>query len=132
MDNRREFFAKILASSLGAVALLKGRPVFAKKLGLSLDKVPSLAKAGGFAVVKLAGKDLLLIRDSESSVRALSSKCTHQHCDVTYKPEVKKIQCKCHGSSFDLTGKVLGGPATVPLPSYGATLSDGKIILTVD
>ncbi len=132
MENRRQFFSKLIGAAFGGYALLKSRAAFAKKLGLGLDKVPSLNKVGGFAVVKLAGKDLILIRDGETSVRALSSICTHQHCIVTYNSSAKKIQCKCHGSSFDLTGKVLHGPATAPLPTYGATLSDGKIILTVE
>lgn len=132
MNDRRQFFSKVFGLFLGAFAVFKSRPAFAKKLGLALEKVPSLGKVGGSSTVKLAGKELLLIRDGETSVRALDARCTHQHCDVYYNAAAKKIQCKCHGSAFDLTGKVLGGPATVVLPRYDAQLLDGKIILTVD
>ena len=132
MKNRRQFFVSIFGVLAGAFALLKSRPAFAKKLGVGLEKIPSLQKVGGSATVKLAGKELLLIRDAETSIRALSARCTHQKCEVHYNSGAKKIQCKCHGSSFDLTGKVLHGPATVSLPRYEASLSDGRIILTVD
>jgi Rieske Fe-S protein len=132
MDDRRQFLAKLLGGAAAAALILKSRPVLAKKLGLSLDKVEALKKVGGSATVKLDGKELLLIRDTETTVRALSSKCTHQNCLVSYNPSAKKVECKCHGSAFDVTGKVLKGPATTALPCYLASLSDGRIILTVE
>jgi Rieske Fe-S protein len=132
MDDRRQFFSKILGGIVAAVAVLKSGVASARKLGVSLKKVPSLAEIGGSATVKIEGKELLLVRDAKSSVRALSAKCTHRNCNVTYNAKSKKIECKCHGSYFDLTGKVLAGPAPAALKCYGASLSDDKIVLTVD
>ena len=43
----------------------------------------------------------------------LSSECTHQSCPVDWRET--RFSCPCHGSAFDLEGKVLNGPATKPL-----------------
>jgi Rieske Fe-S protein len=132
MEDRRQFLAKLLGGAAAAALILKSKPVLAKKLGLSLDKVEALKKVGGSATVKLDGKEMIIIRDSDTTVRALAAKCTHQACPVSYNPSAKKVECKCHGSNFDVSGKVLKGPATVALQSYPASLSDGRIILTVE
>jgi cytochrome b6-f complex iron-sulfur subunit len=46
-------------------------------------------------------------------VAALSLVCTHLGCIVAESPE--GFKCPCHGSRFDSTGNVLGGPAPRPL-----------------
>lgn len=132
MDSRRHFLGKLFGGFAVFVAVFKSKTAAAGKVALGLDKVPSLSKVGGSATVKLKGKELLLIRDTETSVRVLSGRCTHQNCMVAYNAGSKKIDCKCHGSSFDLSGKVLKGPASVNLPNFPASLSEGRIILTVD
>ena len=132
MNDRRQFLLKAVGLLGAAAAVLKSKAAAARKLGLSLTKVPSLSKVGGSATITLEGKSLLLVRDKESSVKVLSGNCTHQECPVSYNAGDKKIECSCHGSAFDLTGKVLKGPATKNLKSYPAALSDGKIVLTVE
>lgn len=132
MDNRREFFLKILGVLISGAALLKGKAANAKKLGVLLDKLPSLSKVDGFAAVKLNDLDILLIRETEKSVKAVSSKCTHRNCDLSYNSTSKKIECKCHGAAFSTDGKVLQGPAKSDLKNYQAVLENEKIILTVE
>ena len=132
MENRRTFIKKIVGIlGFGVIALKSGVAV-AKKLALPLDKVAALKKVGGSARVKLAGKEVLLIRDSSNSVKGFSPKCTHQNCYVSYNKKTARIDCSCHGSSFDVSGKVLGGPAPKDLKKYEASLSDGRIIIEVD
>ncbi len=132
MDNRRGFMKKIVgALGLGIVALKSG-VAFAKKLALPLDKVAALKQVGGSVVVKLSGKEVLLIRDTEKTVRALNPKCTHRECLVGYNKKTGKVDCSCHGSAFDLNGKVLVGPAVKNLKTYAASLADGQIVVTVD
>ena len=132
MENRRQFFKTLFGAISAAVVVLKGGSAFAKKLGLKIEKVTSLSKVGGSATVKLAGEEILLIRSSASEVRGVSPKCTHQKCALKYNPKTANLDCKCHGSSFDLTGKVLKGPATKKLKTYATTLKDGRIVITVD
>jgi cytochrome b6-f complex iron-sulfur subunit len=130
MVSRRGFSRRLLAV-LGLV-LLPVRSAWAKKSAIPLDKAPKLKKIGGWMVVKIKDDSILLIRDSEKSVRALSSVCTHKGCQVDYSPKKKRVECGCHGSVFDLYGKVLGGPAPKPLRNYPAELSGGRVIITVD
>jgi Rieske Fe-S protein len=132
MENRRTFMKMLFGVFGFGLAALKGGVAFAKKLGLQIDKVPSLGKVGGSAKVKLAGKEVLLIRTAASEVRGLCPKCTHQSCDVRYNPKTSKLDCTCHGSSFDLNGKVLKGPAAKDLKTYATSLKDGRIIISVD
>jgi nitrite reductase/ring-hydroxylating ferredoxin subunit len=132
MENRRAFFKKVLGViGFGAVALKSGA-AFAKKMAIRLDKVPSLTTAGGSATIKLGGQEILLIRHSASELRAVSSLCTHQRCGVKYNPKTAKLNCACHGSVFDLSGKVLTGPATKNLTSFPASLDGERIIITVE
>jgi cytochrome b6-f complex iron-sulfur subunit len=44
---------------------------------------------------------------------ALAAICTHLGC--TPRLEENQLACPCHGSRFDLGGKVLAGPAKRPL-----------------
>jgi cytochrome b6-f complex iron-sulfur subunit len=55
---------------------------------------------------------------NNGELRALSSKCTHMGCTVEWQTERDDIKCPCHGSRFDVAGKVLNGPATKPLAAF--------------
>jgi len=132
MESRRSFFKKALTALGVGVVVLKSGMAFAKKLALSLDKVPALKEVGGSARVKLNGQEILLIRDGQNSVHGVSPKCTHQACYVAYNHKDGKIECPCHSSSFDLSGKVLGGPAPKPLPTYPVKLDKERLIISVD
>jgi cytochrome b6-f complex iron-sulfur subunit len=50
---------------------------------------------------------------TEAGIAVLSLVCTHLGCVV--KPSEEGFGCPCHGSRFDIHGKVMGGPAPRPL-----------------
>ncbi len=65
--------------------------------------------------------------------------CTHLGCTPTYRPEPKSIDpawpggffCSCHGSKFDLAGRVYKGvpaPINMEVPPY-IFLSEGEILI---
>jgi cytochrome b6-f complex iron-sulfur subunit len=54
-----------------------------------------------------------LISRTDAGFSILSLVCTHLGCTVENKPE--GFICPCHGSRFDLNGKVTRGPAFQPL-----------------
>ena len=73
------------------------------------------------------GQKLLVTRTGPSAVVAFSAVCTHQGCTV--EPEGMVGACPCHGSRFDLlTGKVTGGPASRPLPSFPVRVVNGEVL----
>ncbi|MDZ7750805.1 MAG: ubiquinol-cytochrome c reductase iron-sulfur subunit [Gammaproteobacteria bacterium] len=70
--------------------------------------------------------------------------CTHLGCSPTYRPELAPADlgpewkggffCPCHGSSFDLAGRVYAGvpaPLNLEVPPH-SYLSDTKLIIGVD
>jgi nitrite reductase/ring-hydroxylating ferredoxin subunit len=68
-----------------------------------------------------------LLRDGEG-LYAVSSTCTHLGCTVN--GEDNKFVCPCHGSQFDLSGRVLQGPAAKVLPNFEVRLSDdGRVVI---
>ena len=50
-------------------------------------------------------------RDDDGELHAVSARCTHLGCTVRFNDAERSWDCPCHGSRFDLTGKVLEGPA---------------------
>lgn len=132
MKDRRYFLKSLLGVLALGAAFFRNRPAFAKKLGFGIDKAPSLSKVGGSATLKLSGQEFLVVRASDTDVKALSPDCTHQKCRVKYNSKTSKVDCSCHGSSFDLNGTVLKGPAPKSLKTYPAVLKDGMIIISVD
>ena len=71
---------------------------------------------------------------SAGTYKALSSRCTHQDCQVNSTLTNGNIVCACHMSHFALDGAVLQGPAARPLKSYDAVYDAAnhqlRIILT--
>jgi Rieske Fe-S protein len=61
---------------------------------------------------------VFVIRKSETEVEVLSSKCTHLGCRVNWKEAQQAYVCPCHDATFDIDGKVLGGPPPRPLDRY--------------
>jgi glycine/D-amino acid oxidase-like deaminating enzyme/nitrite reductase/ring-hydroxylating ferredoxin subunit len=66
-------------------------------------------------VIKENGERLAVYRDHDGRIHALSSVCTHQGCQVAFNAVERSWDCPCHGSRFDIDGRVLDGPATKPL-----------------
>ena len=131
MSTRREVL-KLLSVVAGVVFALPGALEAATKLAIPLDKVDKLQKVGGAIYLKIKGQDILFIRTAEDKISVLSPICTHKHCTVEYNPDEKLIICPCHGSTYDLNGKVLKGPAKKDLTNFQGTLSEGRIIFTLE
>jgi len=124
----------------------RGRPVWI--IRRSKDAIDNLAKI----------KDLL--RDPTSEVKqqpdyarnfyrsrkpdflVLVGICTHLGCSPTYRPDVNGVEtgwpggffCSCHGSKFDLAGRVFKGvpaPINMEVPPY-LFLNDNELLIGTD
>ncbi|RZJ86366.1 MAG: FAD-dependent oxidoreductase [Chryseobacterium sp.] len=79
----------------------------------SADKIEELSeiKNGEGKIVKHEGKTFAAYRDAKSELHLLSPVCPHTGCNVAWNPSEISWDCPCHGSRFDIDGKLLNGPA---------------------
>ncbi len=113
----------------GMLFLWPGRTALAGKVAIPLDRVKKLQRVGGSITIRLKGREVLLARHSEQGVSAVSPICSHEKCTVAYRRAVKRFECPCHGSFFDVDGNVLNGPATHPLRTWPASLDNDRIVV---
>ena len=124
------------------VHLFAGDGVFPAVQGgmvsFALADHPALLQAGGVILGQPEGMSgpLLVTRpDSSANPVALSAVCTHQQCTVQPAPAgapgAFTLYCPCHGSAFDLNGKVTHDPATVDLPQFPVEVASGIVTVNV-
>ncbi len=121
--------AAIASASLwaGAMAIGAGgcasrailvRPGPNRRVTVRVEEHPELAALGGSLKLRTedAGKLIYLVRAPDGGFVAINPTCTHAGCTV--RPQARTFDCPCHGSSYDLRGNVLRGPAMLPLTTY--------------
>jgi len=77
--------------------------------------------------------DKYIVVKSDSFVKVFSNKCTHAGCRIN-KEISGQLVCPCHGSRYDaFTGKVLQGPAGLPLSSipFSTDTNSGEITIKI-
>lgn len=84
-------------------------------------------KPGESRQLELQGQPIAVYRSPEGALHVVSGKCTHMGCALKWNGAETSWDCECHGSRFDCGGKVLEGPALVPLARLdtGASADDG-------
>jgi Rieske Fe-S protein len=132
---RRDTLLFLLAGS-GALFLATGVFTIVGNLpsGVQVKAVP-VARVGELAehawkVFDFPDQDALgiLINLPGKGLVAYSDVCTHLSCAVTYQKGSKQLYCPCHEGFFDaVTGEVLAGPPTRPLPLIELAVQDGII-----
>lgn len=124
-EDRRGFVKKMALTALtvgvGGAAIQSARffkpnvlyePSKAFKVG-ELSKFPIGSR------IVIEGRGIEIVRERDG-MHAISLVCTHLGClikPVENDPDTGYM-CPCHGSTFTLTGGVLGGPAPKDLPWY--------------
>ena len=95
----------------------------------------ALQNTGG--AIALSGSDtfdsrgIVVLRTSNTGVRALSRNCTHAGFTVNINSAANNLVCPSHNSIFDLNGNVVSGPATRALTRYNASLNTEGTIITI-
>jgi cytochrome b6-f complex iron-sulfur subunit len=97
------------------------------KTGGALTEVADVPVGGAVSAKDAKGAPVIVSRPSENEVVAFSAVCTHKGCTVA--PKADRIECPCHGSTYDLaTGDNTGGPAPKPLAKVRVKVEDGKVV----
>jgi glycine/D-amino acid oxidase-like deaminating enzyme/nitrite reductase/ring-hydroxylating ferredoxin subunit len=66
---------------------------------------------GEGAIVRRGGEQVAAYRDDDGALVAVSARCTHLGCLVSWNAAERSWDCPCHGSRFAPDGTVLEGPA---------------------
>jgi Rieske Fe-S protein len=103
---------------------------------------PALRTVGGSVRIEVNGlvtsssqinKGIMVTRANTSTITAVLEDCTHEHCAINmYNPNTQKFVCGCHQSQYDVTGKVLQGPANRALTSYTVTFNTANDFVQLD
>jgi nitrite reductase/ring-hydroxylating ferredoxin subunit len=99
------------------------------KILIPVANFPQLLKVGGCVVGESQGMvdPVAIARGEGDSFRAVRALCTHMACILRFNELNITLDCPCHGSSFEVDGRVVTGPATQPLRSL-VTRFDGTLL----
>lgn len=130
---RRGFIGKVTgaavavaAATTGALSFLFLRPrvTYGPPSRLNIGK-PEEYVSGTQTVLAEAK---VVIRRQGNEIGAISTICTHLGCVVN--PVDTGFDCPCHGSTYDQSGTVTGGPAPAPLAWYQVSqLPNGELVV---
>jgi glycine/D-amino acid oxidase-like deaminating enzyme/nitrite reductase/ring-hydroxylating ferredoxin subunit len=76
----------------------------------------SILSPGEGKVVTAGRRQIAVSRDEVGTLHAVSARCTHLGCIVTWNAAERTWDCPCHGSRFEPGGAVIHGPAVRSLP----------------
>src|SRR5262245_20397875 len=132
--DRRTFLTRAMMSAamlaLAACGAGDGSTApFTGTASVNINDYPALANVGGVALATLNGSRLALVRDSTTSVLALSRVCPHQ--GGTINTSSGGFTCTRHGARFSLTGQWVGGQETSNMRSYATTFDPGTGALSI-
>jgi nitrite reductase/ring-hydroxylating ferredoxin subunit len=103
-------------------------------LRVTLAKLPELERKGG--AVRIEGKQLparvLVYRDDEGTIRAVSNRCGHKGRRVDPVPGEKCLQCcSVNAAAYDYAGNKLEGPGTERLKPFEVEEKDGELLIAL-
>ena len=134
--SRRDFFS-MAWKGLGIIAALEIGGIitafFSSGRKRNIAESKQLLEAGpvnSFApgtVSAFMGGRFYLARQQDGGFIALSLRCTHLGCSVSWEEKKKRFICPCHSSAFDINGEVLNPPAARALDYYPVLIENGIV-----
>jgi cytochrome b6-f complex iron-sulfur subunit len=100
---------------------------------LAIDEFPELAAVGSSVVGKATGyaTPIVIAHFENGKFAVLDATCTHMQCTVTYNALNLTLDCPCHDSSYELDGRVIGGPAVRPLRTFATNFDGTSLTITL-
>ncbi|WP_018616704.1 ubiquinol-cytochrome c reductase iron-sulfur subunit [Segetibacter koreensis] len=97
----------------------------------NVDFTIDLSQAANAALLSNGGyvynSGVIVARTMTGAYIAVQQLCTHDTVAVTYQGAYHRFFCNAHGSTFNETGQVTGGPAPVALKTYNTSLTGNSL-----
>ena len=74
-------------------------------------------------------KAVWAVKQAEGQVTVFSPICTHLGCGYHWDGAAQKFKCPCHGSVYELFGRVVAGPAPRPLDVLPSKVENGRLLV---
>lgn len=118
------------------------RRIFAREW-LCAGRVDALKEPGDYLTMEIAGEPIIVLRDREGGLRAMSNVCRHRMSTLLEgRGNARAIVCKYHAWTYNLDGSLRGAPAMglnqsfcrddIRLPSVRCEDWLGWIMVTLD
>jgi Rieske Fe-S protein len=85
----------------------------------------------GSAYRTTRGDEPLILTNEAGRIRTFAAVCTHEGCPLGWNAQQHLIRCPCHGSAFDVRGRVVEGPAQKPLKEFETILERGRVLIAI-
>ena len=77
-----------------------------------VGRADALSKSGDYVTAELAGQPIVVLRDADQQLRAMSNVCLHRMSTLLQgRGNAKTIVCPYHAWTYNLDGKLRGAPA---------------------
>ena len=77
-----------------------------------VGRADALSKPGDYVTAELAGQPIVVLRDADHQLRAMSNVCLHRMSTLLQgRGNAKTIVCPYHAWTYNLDGKLRGAPA---------------------
>lgn len=126
----RQAFLKLVGTGIGSIILTRcmvgcagqgspdPTPEPTKKVDFTLSLADNanqnLLVKGGYVIVE----NVIVVQTNDGKYVAVSANCTHEGTRLVYKVADNQFYCPLDLSRFDINGKVVSGPAKLPLTLY--------------
>jgi Rieske Fe-S protein len=103
------------------------------KIVIPLAEFPDLMRVGGSILGQAKGfpDPIVIAHVDTATFVALDAVCTHMRCFVSYNALNVELDCPCHGSTYEIDGRVIGGPAPAPLTRFTASSDGTNVTVTL-
>ena len=139
---RRSFLVWAAGASLGASAVFIGATALQAMMP-PRRSIDGTTKAGRLAVSRLSDlqvgrprlaqygeTSVFVVKTSNSKVAVFDAACPHLGCALRFNETSGHFDCPCHGSSFNLGGVRLVGPAVRNMTAAVSDIVDGQVVVS--
>lgn len=150
VGTRRSFFAWVTGAAAALIGLGLAIPLVGYVIGPALKKRErpwvDVGAAADLAegtptqldyittildgwVETTAQKAVWAVKQRTGEVTVFSPICTHLGCGYRWDQSDRTFKCPCHGSVFDMEGRVLAGPAPRSLDRLPSRVEQGRLLV---